>query len=512
MVNRKNRNRNKLEPPEAKRKRLLESYQSGHYQDAEKMARTLTKKFPRSLFGWKVLGAILGQTARQSEALTCCQTSIDIAPHDADAHNNLGNILKDLGRRDEAEAAYSKAITLKPNHAKALNNLGILFKEQGKLEDARACYVKGITQAPGFYECHNNLGVVLQELGELTQASDAFYNALKIKPDYPAALNNLGNAFKEASDLNQAEEYYSKALSSDPSYTEANNNLANLLLDQKRFVEAERYFNQVIALNPSSAEACSGLGQVYANIENPEKAAFFFEKALELRPDDSLGATLELAVLGKGAIPERTPFPYMLDFYRKKAKKFKGEKDDQDQYRGHLLIKRAITSTHDRNNKRSFLDLGCGTGSLGGFLSGYASTLYGVDLSPDMLSEAQKSGSYDSLHREDLISYLEGKSYKFDTVVAAAVLIHFLDLDPIFGLVKERLSGIGKFVFSAFEEIEEEKKLNSFLLYSHNPNYIEMLAARYDFKVVYKEKDIHEYHQDTPVMAITYALEKSTKL
>ena len=65
---------------------LLECYESGQYGDAEKLALSITQQFPEHQFGWKVLGSVLKQTGRISEALVASQKSLKLAPQDAGAH------------------------------------------------------------------------------------------------------------------------------------------------------------------------------------------------------------------------------------------------------------------------------------------------------------------------------------------------------------------------------------------------------------------------------------------
>ena len=98
---------------------LLEYYQSGRFNDAEKLAVFITNEFPKHQFGWKVLSALLGQTGRKSEALDANQTAVTLSPQDAEAHSNLGITLHELGKLDEAEACYTKVIALKPDLAEA---------------------------------------------------------------------------------------------------------------------------------------------------------------------------------------------------------------------------------------------------------------------------------------------------------------------------------------------------------------------------------------------------------
>ena len=94
---------------------LLEHYQNGRLNEAEKLALSITNEFPKHQFAWKVLGVVLKQTGRVIDSLTAMQKSVDIMPQDAEAHSNLGATLKQLGKLDEAEASYTKAIALKPD-------------------------------------------------------------------------------------------------------------------------------------------------------------------------------------------------------------------------------------------------------------------------------------------------------------------------------------------------------------------------------------------------------------
>ena len=73
---------------------LLEYYQNRRFDDAEKLAVSITNEFPKHQFGWKVLGAVLAATGRNSEAVDANQTAVALAPQDAEAHSNLGVTLK----------------------------------------------------------------------------------------------------------------------------------------------------------------------------------------------------------------------------------------------------------------------------------------------------------------------------------------------------------------------------------------------------------------------------------
>ena len=216
-------------PSQDELSRLLEHYQTGQYDDAEKLAVYITQEFPYHQFGWKVLGAILGQTSRISEAVNANQKSVELAPQDAKAHYNLGITLQELGRFDEAEASYTKAIAFKPDYALAHNNLGITLQELGRLYEAEASYTQAIALKPGFAEPHYNLGITLQELGRLDEAEASYTQAIAFKPDYALAHNNLGVTLKDLGRLAEAQASYTQAIVLKPDYAEAHSSLGVVL-------------------------------------------------------------------------------------------------------------------------------------------------------------------------------------------------------------------------------------------------------------------------------------------
>ena len=129
---------------------LLEYYQTEIYADTESSALSLTERYSKHQFAWKVLGALYGQSGRNSEAVDANQKAVVLSPQDAEAHNNLGAALKELGRLDETAASYIQAITLKPDYAEAHCNLGNTLKELGRLAEAEASFTRAIVLNPDF--------------------------------------------------------------------------------------------------------------------------------------------------------------------------------------------------------------------------------------------------------------------------------------------------------------------------------------------------------------------------
>ena len=206
---------------------LLEYYQTGRFNDAEKLAVTISKDFPNHPFSWTVLGAVLETTGRKLEALDAHQTAVTLSPQDAAANYNLGNSLKELGRLDEALASYTQAIILKPDFAQAHYNLGNTLTELGRLDESLASYTQAIAFKPDFAQAHFNLGNTLKELVRLDEALASYTQAIAFKPDYAKAHFNLGNTLTELERLDEALASYTQAIALKPDYAEAHSNLGN---------------------------------------------------------------------------------------------------------------------------------------------------------------------------------------------------------------------------------------------------------------------------------------------
>jgi len=248
------------EPSQEQLSSLMEHYQNGRFGDAEELAISITEQFPKHQLSWKVLGAIFGQTGRQSESVNANRKAVALSPQDAEAHSNLGNTLKELGRLDEAEASYRQAIALKPDFAEAHYNFGNTLQELGRLDEAEASYTEAIALSPQDAEAHSNLGNTLKELGRLDEAEASYRQAIALKPDFAVTHSNLGVTLKELGRLDEAEASYTQAIALKAGYADALMNRWQLLFDKKEFDAALR---DIDLCNTEKSRACS-LETLYA--------------------------------------------------------------------------------------------------------------------------------------------------------------------------------------------------------------------------------------------------------
>jgi predicted TPR repeat methyltransferase len=214
-------NTNFTKPSQEKLKSLLKYYQTRQFIAAETLSISITKEFPEHHFAWKVLAAVLKQTGKLSESIIPAQKSVQLAPKDPEAHNNLGNILKVLGKLNEAEASYRNALALKSDYAEAYNNLAVTLKRIGKLNEAEVNYHKAIALKSDYAEAYNNLGNIQHVLGRSNEAEISYRKAIKIKFDYAEAYKNLGALLMKFKKSKGAQRCFEKALKYHPDHEEA---------------------------------------------------------------------------------------------------------------------------------------------------------------------------------------------------------------------------------------------------------------------------------------------------
>ena len=494
-----------MEPPPNLINSIIERFNKGPLHQVLSEISKLLQNYPSSAILYNLEGTANARLGRQDDALESFKRAISINPKSAEANNNMGNILKERGDLEKAIKAYTSALLLKPDYTEAFYNLGNAYKEMKNWTEAVTTYNQAISLNPNYAEAFYNRGIAQSNMGDLDAAIASYNNAIRSNPNFGAAFNNKGNAFLDKGEIEKAIENYEAAVGLSPNDSEAWNNLGvvyGIIDDQKTAIAS---FKKALKIKPNYIDALFNLGKNLKSIGELNEAGKCFETAAKLDKNDVFGAKLQLATIGRGSIPPKTPKLFMENFYRKRANFW--DNQPLEQYSGHLLIASAFGQA---NIKKSnvILDLGCGTGSLASFLKPYAKSLIGVDSSHEMLGYARKSKLYDLLFEADIEFYLADKSDHYDVVVAAAVFIHFLNLGNIFSLIVNGLKKGGKFIFTVFESQKEDKNLNDFLMYSHSDDYISSLANWLDLRIVFQDRAIHEYHEEKPIYALVYVLQK----
>ena len=265
---------------------LLSYFQNKQYVNAEKLALSITKKYPSHQYAWKILAAVFEQTDRVSDALLANQQALKIEPDDPEAHLCLGNNFNLLGRMKEAELSYKQSIKLDANYFQAYYNLGFILKKMQRLEESASNYRQAIKLKPDFPQGYYNLGLTLIELNSLDEALKNLKKAIKLKPNYFQAFFNLAIINRILGQREEALTNLKHTITLNPKHVRSYNVLGITLAELGLYEEAIASFQEAILLDPKYEDAYNNLGNSFKELGRFDEALESYKKAIELDPDN----------------------------------------------------------------------------------------------------------------------------------------------------------------------------------------------------------------------------------
>jgi predicted TPR repeat methyltransferase len=539
-------------PPQlaALSRQAIATHRAGRLEEAEALCKAILTQDDRNFDVRHRLAVIQSQLGRPSEALESYDRALAINAAHAGAHNNRGKALQELRRFAEALASHDRALALRPDSGDAMAARGAALHGLNRFEEAIAAYDRALRVNPQNGDTWYNRGNALRDLKRFEEAIGSYDRALAVQPNNAEAWNNRGNCLQALRRFDEASASYGKAIAINPAYAEAHCNVGSLAIERGNFAEAIACFQRALSQKAEFAEARINLGLALAeqgnvaeSVEQARAAAQFaddsgfpryafgnllakcgltdearvqFERCLAEDPDDRRGARLYLAALGSGPMPERAPDALIADVYASRAAFWDRGVAGTESYRGAELVGRAVERLTVGTNKIDILDVGCGTGLVGLLVRSRSRRLDGIDLSAAMLEKAKEKRVYDDLHHGDLVAFLAMRPQTYDVLTAAATLIHFGDLRPVFDAAAVALRDRGLFVFTLFPYdadpdgfgVGSADGLLQAGCYAHGTRYVARTAEIAGFATEWVDREIHEYHQGEPRFGLVVALRR----
>jgi len=282
-----------------KQRKLIHLIDSGKFNEARKLATTITRKYPNDAGTWYTLASIYAQLEQLNEVIDCCKRVTRLSPDHAGAHFNLAIGLQQTGHLSEAEFSYRQCLRIDPNNIPALINLGKLHGKEGNHEDALRFFEKATVVDPGCSEAYYCMGVQLQAVGKLNEAVTVYQKAINSRPDYFEAMNNLGHVLNELGELNKALRVFISLLNINSESPEAHNNIGIVYDSMGKAQEAEESYRKAIAIDPTLIDTRSHLGYLLASEGRTRDALDCFDANIELFPDH------ESSIAGKAVALEK---------------------------------------------------------------------------------------------------------------------------------------------------------------------------------------------------------------
>jgi predicted TPR repeat methyltransferase len=329
------------------------------------------------------------------------------------------------------------------------------------------------------HESLNDLGINLIKKNQLIEAKKYFEKALQLKSDFTDAIYNLGYMEYRLGELDQAVRLYKKVVAIDSNYALASDNKILSVIyffSHGNIQEALEILKMLVKKNPKDALLFNMLGGCFASIGEPEMAILNYQKALEIEPEYAIPKHMLNSLTGNTS--KEPPKQYVKNLFDDYANRFNDALVNNLQYSLPFIIKEMILKSNiEKSQYKNVIDLGCGTGLAGKDLRDISTNLIGIDISENMISEAEKLNIYDTLVVGDITENLCTFTHQFDLLIALDVLIYIGDVKSTFEEVHKCSNSDSFFIFSV--EIQEESgySLLKSARYAHSDRYIMEQAA-----------------------------------
>ncbi len=216
-------------------------YKQGRIDNALKLAKEATEKYPNNSEAWFLYGEIQGQKENYKEMVDAFDKSLAI------------------DKTFETKIKQAKDYYFQSEFNKGVNNYNAYIKQEDRNSDKA------------------------KEL--LKKSLKNFQNANAIEEDYKAtSLIGFGHILLDEKE--EALKYYKRCTELKPDTSDGWIALGNFYMVEQKYAEAIPPLEKALELDPNNTEAVSLLSQAYDLNGDQEKAVKLYEKAMALNPDE----------------------------------------------------------------------------------------------------------------------------------------------------------------------------------------------------------------------------------
>ena len=454
------------------------------------------------------LGILHYQNQQYPEAISSYEAALRIKPDYMDAHYHLGMALLHVNQTETAISHFEQVLSLDPKHTEAYYQLGQVHHQKNNLDQAVDYYIACLGLDPQHVESCHGLAAAYTNLGDLKKAREHFEKTLQYQADHHEARFNFASLLLNQKKLNEALMHYLYLLEHQPNL-DVYYNIGVIYMDQDRHDDAIQYFNEALAFDPDHLETHMNMAAVFLKKEDYPSANKHYEIAFKQQPDNPEIAYILNAINQNektGKTFNTAPDQYVKNLFDQYAPHFDKHLTEYLYYQAPEQLHKVVTNLLGRVAEEwHVLDLGCGTGLCGPLFRPLAKKLMGVDISEKMLDIAREKSIYDKLQALEMVTALRDYN-DLDLIIAVDVLPYVGDLKDLFGGVGRALKPQGWFAFTIEKTSVSPYELQRSARFAHAQDYIEQLAAKYNFDILHSSSAILRNNRNQVVEGAIYVL------
>jgi len=254
-----------------------------HFEEAIMECEQAVKqdnRFVAAYANW--VSALVGQN-RFEEAENKAREITNIAPGDADAHNNLGYVLQIRGNYIEALDEFEKANNLNRFNTYVYINWAEALMNHREFKKASEKAQEGINVDEASADAHNMLGYIRRQCGDFDEAFSQHETAMQLNPfnvySYIGWAETMLAKKPAKDELMKAVEHMTTAIGKDGNSADAYNALGEALQKVDKYKEAIECHNEAAKLNSYNVFSYTFLSDIYLNSSEYKNSQTSLDKA-----------------------------------------------------------------------------------------------------------------------------------------------------------------------------------------------------------------------------------------
>ncbi|TXH46719.1 MAG: PEP-CTERM system TPR-repeat protein PrsT [Burkholderiaceae bacterium] len=229
---------------------------------AEKYARQLVEKAPKSTQGYNLLGAVLLRQNQPDKVLQALRPALDARPNDAQLYAIAGEAALKSGDVARSAQYFGEAARLDPKDPAKKTGLGLAKIAGGDASGGYQELQSASALDPKSVQADMMLAISHLRAKQYDKAMAAVDQMERKQPDNALAANLRGTVQLAKGDTAAARKSFETAVTRDPKLFAAASNLAALELQANKPDEAKRHLQALIERDPRNIEGMLALAKV----------------------------------------------------------------------------------------------------------------------------------------------------------------------------------------------------------------------------------------------------------